>query len=988
MDEELNEMLPEFLAESEEHLQTLNDKMLDLEEAFKGGSEMSSDDLNTMFRAAHTIKGTASFIGLNSVVKLTHKAETLLQKLRDGETKLTEAGVDSLFSAFDTLTSLLEALRDHGAEDVEIEESVAKLDSVLNEEEAGSDESVAEEKKEEAPAAEEKKEEAVPVEEPVKEEKPGQPEEKTEEQVEELKEEAPAPSEEKKVEKVSTGKRQIDTSEKYIGPFIVEVEQNLDELESLLLKAEKEPANLDVINNIFRDLHTIKGSSGIVNVPEIADVAHKMESILSFIREGEKPLKGEVISLLFEGIDVIVGLVGSIKKERMVETNIADIVKKLENCYEKLVSSDDSSDSVKEQESALPAMNVDEITKELDNVSNLSEDEQIIISDALADEKKVYLLSLSLAANSIKSVKYAIIEERLKKDGTISAVRPGVDTFDNYSEDLVFGFIFCTKISTKEIDSLLQVDELEVLSVKEIDASSLIKEKKQEEQVAAAVSQETKEEASKVKEEPKEEKGSKMEKTVEQDKNDKSAASKKAAPIEIATIRIDARKLDYLMNLSGELVIIRAKYSRLASMFSSDLAGQKEIARMAEGISFFIDELNKEMEAMLTETEGSADKNISKIKKIMTDLEEDLNALNEKISTNDIIEHIHTLGEITSTLEKVSSDIQSGVMQTRMVPVEGVFTRFKRIVRDISKSINKDVNLKIVGAETELDKNIVDSLGDPLTHMIRNAVDHGIESREERAETGKPEAGTVFLKASHKGNSICIEVGDDGKGTDPDKLAESAIRKGLLTQDQIEKMTEKEKLNIMFMPGFSTAEQVTGLSGRGVGMDVVRNMITSVNGVVDIETKKGQGTTFVLRIPLTLAIIQALLVSLGDEIYAFPIESVTEIIKVSSEEIYSVDKNDTVKLRDHALSLVDLEKVIKVKNINKKEEKSQKVVIITDGESQLGVGVDSLVGKDEIVIKPFSEHFSDVKGITGASILADGNVALILDPITIIREAR
>jgi two-component system chemotaxis sensor kinase CheA len=235
---------------------------------------------------------------------------------------------------------------------------------------------------------------------------------------------------------------------------------------------------------------------------------------------------------------------------------------------------------------------------------------------------------------------------------------------------------------------------------------------------------------------------------------------------------------------------------------------------------------------------------------------------------------------------------------------------------------------------------------------------------------------------------MCIEISDDGKGMDPEKIAAVAVKKGVISQEQSSRLTDKEKVNLIFLPGFSTAEKVTGLSGRGVGMDVVRSMIASFNGVVDIDTKIGEGSTFVLKIPLTLAIIQALLVTVGGEVYALPLDAVTEIIKVPAKDIYSVDGNATVKLRNHALSLIELEKVIKVSPNKQSDEEYKRLVIVTDGESRLGVLVDSLLGKDEIVIKSFTKHFARVKGVIGASILADGNVALILDPATIIKESR
>jgi two-component system chemotaxis sensor kinase CheA len=302
--------------------------------------------------------------------------------------------------------------------------------------------------------------------------------------------------------------------------------------------------------------------------------------------------------------------------------------------------------------------------------------------------------------------------------------------------------------------------------------------------------------------------------------------------------------------------------------------------------------------------------------------------------------------------------------------------------------LKKEVNLVIEGEETELDKKIVDSLGDPLTHMVRNAVDHGIESAEVRRKAGKPEVGTAFLRASHKGNSICIEVGDDGKGLDAEKICQSAVKKGVITQDQADRMDTKSKLDLVFAPGFSTAEKVTDVSGRGVGMDVVKNMITSVNGSVDIQTEVGKGTTFIMKIPLTLAIIQALLVVVGKETFAFPLDTVVEIIKIAADDIYSIDGNETVKVRSHALSIVELEHVIHIPSTERDRSVARKIVVVTDGEQQVGIVVDSLIGEDEIVIKSLTDHFAKVRGITGASILGDGRIALILDPITIISSTR
>jgi len=466
---------------------------------------------------------------------------------------------------------------------------------------------------------------------------------------------------------------------------------------------------------------------------------------------------------------------------------------------------------------------------------------------------------------------------------------------------------------------------------------------------------------------------------------EKSAESFKRQAAEVTTVKVDTRKLDTLMNLAGELVTVRAQFDRLVSLFNEEIESQKALFRLLDGMKIKYDELTKEVRHLFN---AENHEEVSHISKSLQQLQEDFGSINQQNSRVALLNRIHSLDETTGSLGKIASDIQSGVMQTRMVPIEGVFTRFKRIVRDISKDINKQVNLVIAGEETELDKKLVDSLGDPLTHMIRNACDHGIESPEARLKVGKPEIGTVNLRASHKGNNICIEIGDDGKGLDPEAMVQNALKKGIIAEEESKVLSEYDKLNLIFLPGFSTAEKVTDLSGRGVGMDVVKNMITAVNGVVDIDTELGKGTTFILKIPLTLAIIQALLVVVAGEVYAFPLEAVTEIIKVAKEEIYAIDGGDTVKLRDHALSLVELEQVIQIRGESRNEQKVKRVVVITDGESQIGVQVDSLIGESEIVIKPLSGHFTDVRGVSGATILGDGQVALILDPMTIISMSK
>ncbi|MFH0753448.1 MAG: Hpt domain-containing protein [Candidatus Omnitrophota bacterium] len=941
--DDVMEMLPEFLQESEEHLQVLNEKMLDAEKAIKSGAQMDAKELNTMFRSAHTIKGTASFIGLKKVVALTHKAETLLQKLRDGEMQLTAAAVDALFAAFDRLNALLKVLKETKSEGVEISDEVHKIELVLNP--GGTVAAAPSPAPVPAPAVEVPKPAAPPP--PPVAPKP-----------------APAP---KPVQGEDEG-----VNEKYLEQFISEIEQNIDDLNTLLMKTEQEAGNTQIVHDIFRIMHTIKGSSGIVNAKPIAEVAHKMENILQYFRSQNKPIPVDMAAVLFKGVDAVKAMIESLRQTRRIDYNVTPICKELDKSSIKIVLEMKVAAAGIAKPASKPAAPVQEVDVDW---TKLPDDKKVLLKAEVAQGREVFLIEAVIAAKeTIKSMRLMMMEGRLDKNGKAVASFPAADVLDAVKIDAMVCLLFTSNVSESNIREILAMDGLAIKSIEKVDdefLATIIGDKPMEkEHVAepAAAVQVKHEPVVALKEEvavlPKEAKGS--------------------TPVEISTVKIDSRKLDKLMNLSGELVIIRSQYARLVGLFNNDLARQKDMIRVVDHSTLLLTDLQKEVVA----TVSSGKNDLSRVQKMIEELKTSIHALFMQVNQEDIVDNIHTLAETTGSLEKTASDLQAGVMQTRMVPVEGVFTRFKRIVRDISKDLNKEVILQIEGAETELDKKIVDGLGDPLTHMIRNAVDHGLEDRETREKIGKPVLGTIVLKASHKGNSMCIEIRDDGKGMDPDKIAEVAIKKGVITDEQAVKMTDKEKLNLIFLPGFSTAQKVTGLSGRGVGMDVVKSMITSFNGVVDIDTKAGVGSTFVLKIPLTLAIIQALLVIIGGEVYALPIDAVTEIIKVPTKDIYSIDGNSTVKLRNHALSLVELEKVIKVKANKPAEEEYKRVVILTDGENRLGILVDSLVGKDEIVIKSFTRHFSRVRGVIGASILADGNVALILDPATIIKESR
>ena len=406
-------------------------------------------------------------------------------------------------------------------------------------------------------------------------------------------------------------------------------------------------------------------------------------------------------------------------------------------------------------------------------------------------------------------------------------------------------------------------------------------------------------------------------------------ADKKASPAPVATtveqtIRVDVKRLDHLMNLIGELVLGKNRLIKINDDVEERYEGEE-----------FLEELN----------------------------------------------------QVVSIVSLVTTDLQIAVMKTRMLPIGKVFNKFPRMIRDLSRELGKKIELEISGEETELDKSIVEEIGDPLVHIIRNSCDHGVESIERRVEAGKPETGIIGLKAYNEGNHIVIQITDDGAGMDPDRLKMIAIDKGVISEKEADVMGDKEAFGLIFRPGFSTAAAVTNVSGRGVGMDVVKTNIEKLNGIIDIESELEKGTVMKLKIPLTLAIIQALLVGVQEEYYAIPLASVLETVRIGKEEIYTVENRSVMRLRDEVLSLVHIADIFEVEHVFDASEHAY-VVVLGLAETKIGLIVDSLVGQEEIVIKSMGEYLQGMEGIAGATIRGDGGVTLIVDVAALMSMAR
>lgn len=400
-----------------------------------------------------------------------------------------------------------------------------------------------------------------------------------------------------------------------------------------------------------------------------------------------------------------------------------------------------------------------------------------------------------------------------------------------------------------------------------------------------------------------------------------------------------------------------------------------------------VSQANKEPDNNNVHTSG-ADKKVRSAQSVRVDIEKLdslLNLVGELVINKTRLEQIgltHRLTDLVETIEqmdRVTTDLQAVVMKVRMVPVGQVFNRFPRMVRDLSKELNKEINLIIQGEETELDRTVIDEIGDPLVHLLRNAIDHGIEHPEERQAVGKNPVGEIRLIARHEGNNVIIMVEDDGKGINPDVIKQKAVSKNLITQADADKMDNNEAVRLVFLPGFSTAEVVTDVSGRGVGMDAVKNKIESLGGMVDVETKINAGSRFKIRLPLTLAIIQALLVKVCEEIYAIPLGSIDSTISITQHDIKTIQNQEVILLRGQIIPIIRLSKDLGIPENNQKQQEELFIVIVHMGDNKAGIVVDNLIGQQEIVIKSLGKLLAGIKVIAGATILGNGQVALILD---------
>ncbi|AKC66004.1 chemotaxis protein CheA [Bacillus altitudinis] len=664
----------------------------------------------------------------------------------------------------------------------------------------------------------------------------------------------------------------------YLDIFLDESREHLQTCNEKLLELEKNPTDLQLVNDIFRAAHTLKGMSATMGFDDMAQLTHHLENMFDAIRNEQMIVTPESMDTMFEALDHLEAMVQSIAEGGDGKRDVTEISKKL-----------DVTGSHAETASAVETAEASSAASDLD----YNEFERTVLDEAREQGFKCYELNVTLSdACLLKAVRVYMIFERLNEAGEVVKTVPNAELLESEDFESEFSISYLSKQPMEEVKKIVTaISEVEQVEISEVSA---FEEAAPAEAKAAKPEQKNEEVAAPAAKAP---------------ANDapKANGNNGAAAGGTKTIRVNIDRLDSLMNLFEELVIDRGRLEQIA----------------------------KELEN----------------------------------------------NELTDTVERmsrISGDLQSIILNMRMVPVETVFNRFPRMIRQLTKELNKKIELIIEGAETELDRTVIDEIGDPLLHLLRNSLDHGIESPEERVKKGKPEKGTVLLKAYHSGNHVFIEVEDDGGGINRKKVLEKALERGVITEREAETLEDHQIDSLIFAAGFSTADTISDISGRGVGLDVVKNKLESLGGSVSINSTEGQGSLFSIQLPLTLSIISVLLVKLEEETFAIPISSIIETAVIKKSDILQTHDREVIDFRGFIVPVVYLKKQFNVPNANDLEEELH-IIVVRKGDKLTAFVVDSFIGQQEVVLKSLGDYLPNVFAISGATILGDGQVALIVD---------
>ncbi len=671
----------------------------------------------------------------------------------------------------------------------------------------------------------------------------------------------------------------IDLNDEILQDFLVEAGEILELLGEQLVELEQAPDDLELLNAVFRGFHTVKGGGGFLGLDTLVTICHRAEDVFNLLRQGERQVTPKLMDVILQVTDVVNDMMDSIRSG--VDPEAAEPA--LLQALEAILKDEADAKAVPEPEG------VTEPAVALTSADEITDDEFDLLLDDLHGQTPAPAEMAATPASDTDEITEDEFEALLDQLHDDAALKQDVASA---TEDVKASETVTT--STGSSDEMNE-GEFEAL-LDDLDAKKKAAASTSKAEPAPAPKQASKPAA------PAAKKPETKSKPV-------TKAVKEAPPAE-TTVRVDTKRLDDIMNLVGELVLVRNRMATLKSTMTADEEVAKAIAN----------------------------------------------------------------------LDLVTADLQTSVMKTRMQPIKKVFGRFPRVVRDLARSLKKEINLELIGEETDLDKNLVEALADPLVHLVRNAVDHGVELPDVREQAGKPRAGTVILSATQEGDHILLTIDDDGKGMDADVLRASAVEKGMMDTDAAARLDEKACYNLIFAPGFSTKTEISDVSGRGVGMDVVKTRISQLNGAVEVDSNLGKGSRITIKLPLTLAIMPTLMVVLGGQVFALPLANVNEIFDMESAKLSTVDGKEVVIIREKAVPLVRLSHWLVSNPVQTTGVKTEGFVVVTTIAGQhIGCVVDQLVGQEEVVIKPLGAMLHGTKGVSGATITGNGGIALILD---------
>ncbi|WFD11698.1 chemotaxis protein CheW [Tepidibacter hydrothermalis] len=790
--------------------------------------------------------------------------------------------------------------------------------------------------------------------------------------------------------------------EQYVDMFLDESKEHLDNLNQRLLDLENDDSNMEIVNEIFRIAHTLKGMSSTMGFTKMANLTHKMENVLDDIRSNKLNINTKIIDILFEGLDILEEFVKNIENEGSEsDKSIEDILNRLE----KIENIEDTQlDDVNIQN--------EEVEDGYSYINNL-------VTKAKASGLNAYDVKVTLDESCmLKAARAFLVFKSVEEDGEIIYSNPSAEDIEEENFANSFDITVITNVDKNilmdKIKNISEVNEVQITEIVNVEMNG-IKNEGYQSNDSNVKNKEIEDGYNYINDVVNKAKATGLNAYDVKVSLDESCMLKAArAFLVFKSVEEDGEIIysnpsvedieDENFSKSFDITVItncdkNILIDRIKNISEVNEVQITEVVDIKENDNSEYQEKNVETniknkkepkvsntksnnEIQSKQRKGKTGKtvrvDIDRLDNLMN-LVSELIIVKTRLEDIDISSKTQNMNEAIEYLETITTSLHDAVTKVRMVPIERVFNRFPRMIRDLSKELNKEINLIMEGEETEVDRTVIDEIGDPLIHLLRNCIDHGIEMPEIRKSLNKNEVGTVKLSSYPDGNNVVIEVCDDGAGINVEKIKHKAIEKGVITKQQSLVMDDKDAANLIFSPGFSTADKISDISGRGVGLDVVKTKIEALGGIVELETQINMGTRFIIRLPLTLAIIQALLVMVGNEKYAIPLNNIKEITNIDRSNIRNVEGKDIVLYREQTLPLVDLGDVIGVQKENVEYSEESTVVVVKKGDKDLGIIVDQLIGQQEIVIKSLGKYLSGINFIAGATILGNGSVALIID---------